>query len=271
MTKCKACGADIAKGVKKCPHCGKDQRNFFMRHKIITFILAIIVIGGIGSALGGGGDDKTATTNSASQNTESSTSKPTGASSGAKTNSTKKEPTVEQRQIAGKAVDLGAGTFLGGKDVQAGLYDVTPVEGQGNFTINGNDGDLKINEILGTAEGMGVPKVRAKVADNDKIQLQGINKVHFEPVTSSFVTEVKPLSLYSGVWKTGEDIAVGRYKAAPASGSGNFIVYDKTGMPKVNEVLGGDAGGVKEVTFDVSKGDVINIANLSQVNITPAN
>jgi len=25
MTKCKACDGDIAKGVKKCPHCGKDN------------------------------------------------------------------------------------------------------------------------------------------------------------------------------------------------------------------------------------------------------
>ncbi|AXV63765.1 DUF4352 domain-containing protein, partial [Bacillus subtilis] len=40
LTHCKACGQEIAKGVKKCPNCGKDQRNFFMRHKIITIILA---------------------------------------------------------------------------------------------------------------------------------------------------------------------------------------------------------------------------------------
>jgi hypothetical protein len=36
-------------------------------------------------------------------------------------------------------------------------------------------------------------------------------------------------------------------------------------------VLGGDAGGVKEVTFDIEDGDIINIANLNQVNITPVN
>lgn len=53
MTNCKACGKEIAKGVNKCVHCGKDQRNFFMKHKIITIILALIVIGGIGSAIGG--------------------------------------------------------------------------------------------------------------------------------------------------------------------------------------------------------------------------
>src|SRR5699024_147261 len=44
MKQCKACGKDIAKGVKKCVHCGKDQRNFFMRHKIFTGILAIIAL-----------------------------------------------------------------------------------------------------------------------------------------------------------------------------------------------------------------------------------
>lgn len=44
MTQCKACNKDIAKGVKKCPNCGKDQRNFFMRHKILTGIIIILLI-----------------------------------------------------------------------------------------------------------------------------------------------------------------------------------------------------------------------------------
>ena len=53
MVNCKACDKEIAKGVKKCPHCGKDQRNFFMRHKIITGILILALLAGIGGALGG--------------------------------------------------------------------------------------------------------------------------------------------------------------------------------------------------------------------------
>ncbi len=52
LVPCKACGQEIAKGVKKCPNCGKDQRNFFMRHKIITFILAVVVIIIIGNMIG---------------------------------------------------------------------------------------------------------------------------------------------------------------------------------------------------------------------------
>ncbi|MFQ8923928.1 MAG: zinc ribbon domain-containing protein [Clostridium paraputrificum] len=56
MTTCKACGKEIAKGVKKCPHCGKDQRNFFMKHKIISIIAIFIVLGVIGSVTGGKDD-----------------------------------------------------------------------------------------------------------------------------------------------------------------------------------------------------------------------
>lgn len=52
LVNCKACGKEIAKGAK-CPACGKDQRNFFMKHKILTGIMAIVILGGIGSAMGG--------------------------------------------------------------------------------------------------------------------------------------------------------------------------------------------------------------------------
>lgn len=54
---CKTCGKEIAKGVKKCPHCGKDQRSFFGRHKILSFIGVLILFGIIGSSLGGGGKE----------------------------------------------------------------------------------------------------------------------------------------------------------------------------------------------------------------------
>lgn len=53
MTKCKVCGKEIAKGAKICPSCGQDQRNFFSKHKIISILLILFIIGGIGSAFGG--------------------------------------------------------------------------------------------------------------------------------------------------------------------------------------------------------------------------
>ncbi len=58
---CKSCQTEIDSKAKKCPNCKSDQRNWFMKHKIMTAILALIVIGGLASA--GGGSKNTATTN----------------------------------------------------------------------------------------------------------------------------------------------------------------------------------------------------------------
>lgn len=54
MVNCKACGKELATGVKKCVNCGKDQRNFFMKHKILT---GVIVLGLFGSIVSLGNDD----------------------------------------------------------------------------------------------------------------------------------------------------------------------------------------------------------------------
>lgn len=69
MVNCKACGKEIAKGVKKCVHCGKDQRNFFMKHKVLTVVLALVILGVIGSAGGKKNSTTTTTTNSSSSQT----------------------------------------------------------------------------------------------------------------------------------------------------------------------------------------------------------
>jgi hypothetical protein len=52
MKPCKECGKEISSGVKKCPSCGKDQRGFFGRHKIITAILVFVFLGGLISMFG---------------------------------------------------------------------------------------------------------------------------------------------------------------------------------------------------------------------------
>lgn len=67
MKKCTSCQSDIDDKAKKCPHCQTDQRNWFMRHKILTGIggiIGLLILIGIISAAGGGGDNSTATENS---------------------------------------------------------------------------------------------------------------------------------------------------------------------------------------------------------------
>ena len=59
---CKDCGAEISKGAKVCPKCGKEQRNFFQKHIIISFILILIILGAVGSVMNGGNTSKDKTT-----------------------------------------------------------------------------------------------------------------------------------------------------------------------------------------------------------------
>lgn len=57
--KCPKCGELIQASAKRCKHCQADLRNWFVRHKIITGILILIVLGIIVSA--GGNKDKSTT------------------------------------------------------------------------------------------------------------------------------------------------------------------------------------------------------------------
>jgi hypothetical protein len=49
LVKCKACGNDVAKG-SKCPSCGKDQRNFFSKHKFLTGIAVVVILVAVSGA-----------------------------------------------------------------------------------------------------------------------------------------------------------------------------------------------------------------------------
>ena len=55
LINCKTCGNKIAKGVKCCPSCGNDNRKFYAKHKILTGLLAVFIIGSVG-AIGGNKD-----------------------------------------------------------------------------------------------------------------------------------------------------------------------------------------------------------------------
>lgn len=54
MKICKECGTEVSSGAKMCPKCGKDQRNFLIKHKVLSFILVLFVIGIVASVTGGG-------------------------------------------------------------------------------------------------------------------------------------------------------------------------------------------------------------------------
>ena len=69
-TKCPKCKEEIAKDATKCKHCGADLRNWFVKHKIITGILVLFILGIIISA-SNGNKGTTSDTNNAKTTTPS--------------------------------------------------------------------------------------------------------------------------------------------------------------------------------------------------------
>lgn len=45
MKSCKECGTEISSSAKVCPKCGKEQRNFFQKHIVLTIILVLMIFG----------------------------------------------------------------------------------------------------------------------------------------------------------------------------------------------------------------------------------
>ena len=87
MVKCKVCGKEISKGAK-CPNCGKDSRCFVSRHKVLTVIGGLVIIGVLGSITGGNSNNKISDSKQTSVSVENSDSKQTSVSN---ENSNKKQ------------------------------------------------------------------------------------------------------------------------------------------------------------------------------------
>ena len=87
MVKCKVCGKEISKGAK-CPNCGKDSRCFVSRHKVLTVIAGLVIIGALGSITGGNSNNKISDSKQTSVSVENSDDKQTSVSN---ENSNKKQ------------------------------------------------------------------------------------------------------------------------------------------------------------------------------------
>lgn len=165
------------------------------------------------------------------------------------------------------SAELFTGDFEVGTDVEPGRYVITCGSGSGNLFVY-NNGMPIINEVLAASAsdsfGLGVTKVEVDLAKGQTIQISGLNSVKFEPATIELKTK-----LPSGFHLVGRDVPAGSYIATAPNGSGNFFVYGKSGMPKVNEVLGKDDFGlsVEKVKFSVKDGEIIQISGLEIVEL----
>ncbi|KLU63999.1 hypothetical protein DEAC_c39930 [Desulfosporosinus acididurans] len=232
--------------------------------KIVAIIGYLVIIAIIYSAITGNTNSSSTT---APPKQGASTSTPT-------TSPTKQSPTKSQAPTAPAtpaltAKSLGAGTFTIGQQITPGRYTVTTPSGSGNFVVSDQSGMPVVNEVLGDS---GVSKVVAALPDGGKIEISSLNKVDFNPYQPpSIGNSPTKTDLCAGSFIVGTDIPQGRYVASViGSGSGNFVIEDQSGMPKTNEILGGDMG-VKNVTVDLSNSDTIQISSLNDVQFVPSN
>ena len=144
MVKCKVCGKEISKGAK-CPNCGKDSRCFVSRHKVLTVIGGLVIIGALGSITGGNSNNKTSDSKQTSVSIENSDSKQTSVSN---ENSNKKQMEPELSISATELIDaykeneVKADKMYKGKIVEVnGIVDAIDSGIDDKAVIRLSDGD----------------------------------------------------------------------------------------------------------------------------------
>ncbi|MYL62130.1 hypothetical protein GLW07_02045 [Bacillus hwajinpoensis] len=77
----------------------------------------------------------------------------------------------------------------------------------------------------------------------------------------------EPIKLTAGQYIVGSDIPEGRYQVTNIGEGTNFFVYDPSGLPKVNTILGDSIVGTGDFVFFTSDGDMIE--TLGPVKLIP--
>ena len=144
MIKCKVCGKEISKGAK-CPNCGKDSRCFVSRHKVLTVIGGLVIIGALGSITGGNSNNKISDSKQTSVSVENSDSKQTSASN---ENSNKKQMEPELSISATELInaynenEVKADKMYKGKIVEVnGIVDGIDSDMDDKAVVRLSDGD----------------------------------------------------------------------------------------------------------------------------------
>jgi predicted RNase H-like nuclease (RuvC/YqgF family) len=77
----------------------------------------------------------------------------------------------------------------------------------------------------------------------------------------------EPIKLTAGQYIVGSDIPEGRYQVTNIGEGTNFFVYDSSGLPTVNTILGDSIVGTGDFVFFTSDGDMIE--TLGPVKLIP--
>jgi len=242
---CKACGKEVAKGAK-CPNCGHDQRNFFMKHKIITVILVLVIIGGFGSAMNG---DKGTTTASISADSATNSNKGTTATQPV-------SPVVAPEPVA-KDDSIKAGMYKAGTDLQPGEYVVIADDTSGGAYIQlSKDSTGTLESIIANDNVQGRTYVTITSG-----QYLTIKNAKTYPVAKAPKVAIEGNKLTSGMYKVGVDLQPGEYKASTLDSNG-YVEISKSSKHVLEDIVSNDNfTGEKYVT--VAAGQYVTLKNVN--------
>jgi hypothetical protein len=164
MKKCKSCMKEIDAKASKCPHCQADQRNWFVKHKIMTGFLVIIVFFVFIIAAGSGKNSGSTTNSNSSSGSNNNTPSVQTAKVGATVNDGDLAFTVQsvdtaqtignsftQKTAQGQYVILTVKIQNNGKDTKTiNASDFNVVDSQGRKYDYSNDGQMAMEETDGT-------------------------------------------------------------------------------------------------------------------------
>ena len=234
IKQCKSCGKQLDKSAKICPSCGKDQRTFFGKHKILTGILVLLIIG----AIGGGSEDKTPSTEQASSGKTD-----TEVSNQNKNEKNNEEPVEE-------TFKLGPGHYKVGEDLEEGLYLALSQSGFSYLEVS-KDSSGELDSIISN-DNFSTNRY-IYVSDGQYLKLQDAELVKHKETQLDMSD---PSNLKDGMYKVGVDIKPGEYKVK--SDSLGYVEVSKNAKGVLSSIISNDNfEGEKYVT--VKKGQYLKL------------
>jgi len=261
VKKCKSCKLEIDPKATKCPHCQSDQRNWFIRHPIITILLVISGFFAIGSSGGGSGNS-----NSNKVSNSVSKSENTKVVKGTLPPEPSETPPKEIEPITFNGTGQQATTKF---QLQPGLSVFSMKNtGGSNFSIwllndEGDKIELLVNEI-GSFDGSKAVKIKNQGNYLLDIASSGKWNINIKQPRTNTAPET---TSFKGTTQTTTDLFYAQkgLKAVKMnhSGSSNFAVWlmNKEGDPielLVNEI--GNFDGSKAVRIPVDNLYLFNVA-----------
>ena len=182
MKQCKECKQEISSSAKKCPNCGKDQRNWFMRHKFLSFIGLIVLIVVISVSV----------------------NKNKGNDSGSVA------PVNGKTAEASDTKKYSDGKYLVGTDIESGLYRVTLTSNatKMGYIERSKDVNMETDSIIANIILTGNGYVEILPTDV-AVKLIG---VEIEPIKLEDMKPNLKSEVSDGIYLVGYDIAPGTYK-----------------------------------------------------------